>query len=166
MNRLLRIGMWLLTGSLLVSCGDGAGGGSDGDGGAAFVGAWQYEQDAYEIVTYSWLYSTRSSLAGISFRILDQAGKLVRDESDCQFTVVPTTATDARGVAGEECTVTRTDASGSPMTVRLRIMVLRMSLFNDASQMTEALELAVTRTTTVDTVTWYVLRNNTLDRMP
>ena len=167
MNRSLWIGMWLLAGGLLASCG-GAGnaGGGGGGGGSAFVGVWQYEQNSYSFVN-CYISSTQVDLTRSGFQIVDQAGKLVRINPDkCQFTVVQTTATNATGVAGEECTVNGTDLLGNPMTTLFHLKSLLMTLFDNGSRMAEAFDLDATQTTSLGTHPCEISGSNTLDRMP
>jgi hypothetical protein len=157
--------LWLLTGGLLVSCG-GAGNGGGG-GASAFVGVWQYQQGSFSFVN---CYTTSRSvdLTRSGFQIVDQAGTLVRINPDgCRFTVAPTTARHAAGVAGEECTVNGTDGLGHSISTLYHLKSLVMELKpSDASQMIEVFDLDATQTSSLGTFTCDISGSNTLDRAP
>ncbi len=162
----------LLLVGLLASCGGGNnngnnnGGGGGGGGGSVFEGVWQYEDGSYSFVN-CYFSSTQVPLARSGFRIVSQAGKLVRINPDnCQFTVVQTTATNASGVTGEQCTVNGTDLSGNPMTTHYTLKSLLMSLSSDGSKMKEVFGLDATQTTTLGTYPCEISGSNDLDRAP
>ena len=156
---------WFLIGALLASCGGGAGGG--GGGGNGFVGVWQYQQGSFSFVN-CYTTSRTVDLTRSGFQIVDQAGKLVRINPDgCRFAIIQTTATNATGVAGEECTVNGTDVYGNPMTTLYHLKSLSMALKpSDASQMLEVFDLDATQTITLGTFTCDISGSNTLDRAP
>jgi hypothetical protein len=157
----------LLAGVFGWSCGGAGGVDGDDGGGARFVGVWQYQAGSSSFVNC--YFSSRSvDLTRTGFQIADEGGILVRTNPDgCRFTVVPSTATHADGVAGEECTVQSTDILGNPMTTHYQLKSLVMELRPaDAGQMVEVFALAAANTTTLGTSNCEISGSNTLDRAP
>jgi hypothetical protein len=155
---------------LLVFCGLGASctsGGGDGDGNGSYAGVWQYQEGSFSFVNCGFS-STTVPLARSGFLIVAEGGKLVRVNPDgCRFTIAPTTARHARGVAGEECTVNGTDALGNPMTSRYTLESLVLELKpDDASQMIEVFFLHASNTSAALSYDCEISGNNTLDRAP
>lgn len=141
---------------------------SDGGGdGADFPGIWQYTFGSFSFVN-CFTSSTQVPLASSGFVIADEAGVLMRTNPDgCRFTIVPTTARHASGVAGEQCTVQGTDSLGNPMTTVYTVVTLLLELKpDDAAQMIEVFEVDSVQTTTIGTVHCEITGNNTLDRSP
>jgi len=141
--------------------------GDGGDGGGDFPGVWQYVEGSFSFVN-CYTTSRTVELTRSGFQIVDEAGTLVRINPDgCRFTLVPSTAKHASGVAGEECTVTGTDVLGNPLTTRYRLKTLLLELKpDDGSQMIEVFGIDAVQTTTLGTVTCEISGNNTLDRAP
>jgi hypothetical protein len=102
--------------------------------------------------------------------IQSQTGKLVRTNPDkCQFTVVQSTATNAAGVSGEQCTVNTTDLNGNPATTLYTLKSLSMALNpNDTLKMKEVFFLDARQTTSLGTYTCEISSpgSNTLYRAP
>ena len=149
----------LAIGGLACSAGGGAG--------DAFVGVWQYEVGSFSFVNCG-VSSTQVPLAHSGFQLVDEAGTLVRVNPDgCRFTIVPTTARHASGVAGEQCTTHGTDSLGNPQTTVYTLTTLLLELRpDDASQMLEVFAIDADQTTTLGTVHCEITGNNTLDRAP
>ena len=164
MRSLVRtISVWLLAGGLGAACS----GGGDGGDGADFPGVWQYQQGSFSFVN-CFTTSRNVDLTRSGFQIVDEAGTLVRTNPDgCRFTIVPSTARHASGVAGEQCTTHGTDSLGNPQTTLYTLTSLVLELDpDDASQMIEVFFLDAAQTTSLGTVTCEISGNNTLDRAP
>ncbi|HTS80726.1 MAG TPA: hypothetical protein VMH40_09030 [Myxococcaceae bacterium] len=158
-------GLTLLIAALCASCGRGGNGGGGGGGASAFLGVWQYETGSYSFVN-CYTTSRNVDLTRTGFQIVDQ-GKLVRIDPDgCRFTVVQSTATNAGGVVGEECTVSGTDGLGNPITTLYHLKSLVMSLFDGGTRMAEVFDLDATQTNSLGTFTCDISGSNTLDRAP
>ena len=154
----------LLLGGLGSACSGGGDGGDDGDG-ASFPGVWRYHEGSFSFVN-CYTTSRTVELTRSGFQIVDEAGTLVRINPDgCRFTLVPSTARHAAGVAGEECTVTGTDTLGNPSTTRYRLETLLLELDpGDGAEMIEVFSIGAEQTTTLGTVNCEISGNNTLYR--
>ena len=154
----------LLTALVLAVPACTAGGGADD---ASFAGVWQYTAGSFSFVN-CFTSSTQVDLTRSGCVVVDEAGALVRVSPDgCRFSLVPTTARHASGVAGEECTVTGTDILGNPMTTRYVLASLLVELDPaDASEMIEVFSTDAYQTTTLGTVHCQISGNNTLYRSP
>jgi hypothetical protein len=162
MRTLARVALALLAGGGLPAC--PAGGAGDG---ADFPGVWQYQEGSFSFVN-CYFSSTTVELTRSGFQIVEEAGALVRINPDgCRFTIVPTTARHAAGVAGETCTTHGTDLLGNPVTSVYTVKTLLLELKpDDASQMIEVFSIDADQTTTLGTVRCEISGDNSLDRAP
>lgn len=150
--------------ALASSCG-GGGGGGPGNTQGKLVGVWQYENDSFSFVN-CYTTSTKVDLTRSGFVIVDEAGTLVRVNPDgCRFTLAAVTSRHAEGIAGEQCTVEGTDASGKPQTTNYRLESLLMDVEAD-SRMHEVFALTADQTTSLGTVHCEISGSNTLVRVP
>lgn len=147
---------------LAGSCTDS--GSSDG---GDFPGVWQYHEGSFSFVN-CYTSSTTVPLARSGFQLVDEAGALIRINPDgCRFTITPTTARHASGVAGEQCTVEGTDPYGQPVTTRYTVTTLLLELRpDDASEMIEVFAVDSLQTTSLGTVPCEITGDNTLYRTP
>jgi hypothetical protein len=146
-----------------AACTSGGGGASGDD----FSAAWRYREGSFSFVN-CYTDSRSVDLTRTGFQVVDDGDAIVRVGTDgCRFTLVPASATHARGVAGETCTVDVTDPSGQPIRTRYEVRSWILELQpDDASHAVEVFEVLAETTTTLGTIRCEVSGNNTLERVP